>query len=552
MAALVLAACGGGGGDSPSSGTAAQGGTTTTTTTAPPEPLLVTGLDQACSGALCGAATSASFSGSGTGIWDRTNASAASVDMQYSLSGLAGTSVSLMLTNLSNGVALLPTSLSASQLDATTVTRLSPQALTADATAEATMREIAAFNRSGWADAVKAAQPMRQTLGVLAPHATALPAPGAQKSWYHLDKTLRPATLQKQVTATDGTVVNFWVEDSQFNVANGIDLTMVDSLAAAFAGHGQIYDMLTGVGGAVWGANAYPTTVLPTGQPVDIVILNFDNDGKGYGTVGYFWGLHNLLKTADSRSNESVSLYLDSETLALGGAAGMQAMKMTMAHEGTHMQNFYRRAVLMGPSFAYDDWLEEMTAMQMEDFLSYSIDPTYNAIRDVRFPDFYRKSSYNCPLLMFTGGSATCESYSVSGSFGGFLDRQLGLAFYKDLLTRQVASSKDALDQAIRVAQPGLTFDQALMRWAVTNGSGMPAAKAPAGYGYPLRPDSGFVLPEIDPASASNAALRKLPAVVPAFLQGLGTLPLTRTATDGVYSDKVRVPAGVALSVVAY
>lgn len=554
LAALALSACGGGGGDAPAAASGQQGTTTTTTTTTdkPAEPLVLSGLDQACSGSQCSAATGASYSGSGTGIWGRTNTAATAVDVQYSLSGLTGTSLSLMLTNLNSGATLLPTSLAAGMLDATTVTRLSPQALTADATAEATRREIAAFNRSGWAELARAAQPMRQTLGVPAPRAIVI-GPGAQKSWYHLDGTSRPATLQQQVVTTDGTTVNFWVEDAAFNVAGGVDLTIVGDLATAFAGPGKIYDMLTAVGGPVWGPHTnYASETLPDGQPVDIVILNFNNDGQGFGTVGYFWGLHNLLKTASANSNESVSLYLDSETLGLGGAAGMKAMKMTMAHEGTHMQNFYRRSINMGESYAYDDWLEEMTAMQMEDFLSYSIDPSYNAIRDLRFPDFYRTSGYNCPLFTFTGGSATCESYAVSGSFGGFLDRQLGLAFYKDLLTRKVANSKDVLNAAIGAAQPGLTFEQALVRWAVTNASGMPAAKSPAGYGYPVRLDGGFVLPVIDPSATSNAALRKLPAAVPAWLQSLGTLPLTRTATNGVYSDKVRVPAGVSLSVVAY
>ncbi len=41
----------------------------------------------------------------------------------------------------------------------------------------------------------------------------------------------------------------------------------------------MIYDLLTGIGGAVWGANAHPDTVLPAGQPIDIVILNFDGNG---------------------------------------------------------------------------------------------------------------------------------------------------------------------------------------------------------------------------------------------------------------------------------
>ncbi|HBD39230.1 MAG TPA: hypothetical protein DC084_37265, partial [Cupriavidus sp.] len=48
------------------------------------------------------------------------------------------------------------------------------------------------------------------------------------------------------------------------------------------------------------------------------------------------------------------------------------------------------------------------------------------------------------------------------------------------------------------------------------------------------------------------AALRKLPAIAPIFLQGYGTYAAARSDSNGVYSDKVRVPAGAALSVVVY
>ena len=124
LAALALSACGGGGGgeDAPAATSAPQGGGTTTTATSS-EPKLINGLEQACSGTQCSAATGASYSGSGTGIWGRANTEASAVDVQYSISGLTGTSLSLMLTNLNTGTALLPTSLAPSMLDATTVTR---------------------------------------------------------------------------------------------------------------------------------------------------------------------------------------------------------------------------------------------------------------------------------------------------------------------------------------------------------------------------------------------------------------------------------------------
>jgi len=541
MSVLVLAACGGGDG----SGSSTPTSTSATTT---PAPLLVTGLDQDCSD--CGAATSSSYGGSGAGIWGRTVAGT-DMDVQYAISGVAGRSISLALTNLSSVSLTMPASISSSMV----ADMLSPQSLSVVSDSEATQRAIGEYNRAGWAGALQrgGSGPMLSTLGVAAPLSSTIGMPiGATKSWYHSDNTLRPATLRKQVMAGGGAVqINFWVEGVEFD-AGKITQAMVDSLADVYAGSGGIYDRLVGIGGPVWGPNNYSGALLPGGQPVDIVILNFNRDGKPFGTVGYFWSLHNFLKTKEPNSNEAISLYLDSETMSLGGAPGMQSIKTVMAHESTHMQNFYRRQVSMGVAYAYDTWLEEMTAMQMEDFQSHDIDATYNPIRDVRLPDFYRYSDYNCNLLQFTGFGATCESYAVSGSFGGFLDRQLGLAFYKDLLTRATPSSKDVLDQAIRAARPGWTFEQALLNWKVTTTTAMPAASAPSGFGYPGRMDGTFVLPPIDPSLPAFAALRKLPAAAPMLLQGYGTYTAARSDSNGVYSDEVRVPAGVALSVVVY
>ncbi len=110
--------------------------------------------------------------------------------------------------------------------------------------------------------------------------------------------------------------------------------------------------------------------------------------------------------------------------------------------------------------------------MQMEDFLSFSIDPTYNAIRDVRFPDFYRYSGFNCPLLTFTRRRHVRELLGVRQLRRLHLDRQLGLPFYKDLRSRaRWWARRRCSTRPSRPPQPGLTFNLALTRWAATNGS---------------------------------------------------------------------------------
>lgn len=543
--ALALAACGGGGGD---------GGTTTTTTAqaAPPataEPLLVNGLDQACS--TCGAATASSYAGTDVGVWGYRSQSSATTDVQYAISGVAGKSIWLQLANLTDTAAALPSATSSK----VAAEMIAPQSLSQASADEATQRAIGEYNRKGWADATRpSGDPMLSTLSAPAPLAAGIGTVGmnenATRSWYHTDGTLRPATLRKQVVASDGTKVNVWVETAE--AANVTD-SMVLDLATTFAGSGMVYDRLLDLGGKVWGANQFGTSMLPAGVPVDIVVLNFNRDGKAYGTVGYFWGLHNFLKSKEANSNESISLYLDSETMSVGAADGMRSIKTTMAHEATHMQNFYRRQVTMGAEHAYDTWLEEMTAMQMEDFLSGVIVSNHNPIRDVRLPDYYRYSDYNCNLTTFTGFGVSCESYAVSGSLGGFLDRQLGIGFFRDLLARPGTDSRTVLGNAIKAARTDWNLEQALINWRATTNSNMPMDRTPAGYGYPQWTDGVYALPAIDPSAATYTMLRKLPAAAPSMLQGYASYIATRSANNsGVYSDKVRVPAGVALSVVVY
>lgn len=548
IATLLLAACGGGGGGGSSN---ASGPATATAASA--DPLLVTGLTQACAG--CGAATADSYMGPGIGIWARTNDTGAAINLQYAISGVAGKSIWLQLANLGDAAVTMP----AAMASAVAAQAISPQSLRAASAEEDTQRAIGEYNRAGWADAARAPRAGADTGNAMLSTFGAPPAPlaasigttamseGAVRNWYHSDGSLRTATLRKQVTTGDGTRVNVWVENSEA----GVTTQMVTELASTFAGSGMVYDQLVGVGGPVWGANSFPDAMLPAGMPVDIVVLNFNRDGKAYGTVGYFWGLHNFLRAKESNSNESISLYLDSETLALGGADGMRAVKTTMAHESTHMQNFYRRQVSMGAAYAYDTWLEEMTAMQMEDFLSGLIVSNYNPIRDVRLPDYYRYSDDNCNLTVFTGFGASCESYAVSGSFGGFLNRQLGMPFFRDLLARRVTSSKQAVDEAIKAVNADWSFDKALVNWRITTNSNMALARSPAGYGYPARTDGAFSLPAIDPSTLAFTTLRKLPPAA-SMLQGYGSVIAPRADTNGVYSDRVRVPAGVALSVVVY
>lgn len=550
ITAAAVSACGGGGDSStPPAATATTTSTSSTPPAATPTATPTAVVTPACSG--CGAVDANTYSGSGVGVWQSINATAGAADVPLSIKGLTGQDVTLVFTNQTAVAQPMPSiSLTASYYPSVAASQLSPQSLQSGE--DAAKQRISQFNHDGWA-ALAGSRSSGPNLSVM----SVASAPSGSvvndvKTWYHEDNTARSATLLRQLTLSDGTIVNFWVENAE-NDPTKVSSTILDALVAAYVPAGKIYDLLQSVGGKMWGAHNYTNLITGTGQPIDIVVLNFDKNAQPFGLVGYFYARNAIKRDATTNpySNESVSLYLDSETLYLGGTAGMKAMLMAMAHESMHMQNFYRRGVVGGPSYMLDTWLEEATAMMMEDFASHTIDPTFNNVRDVRLPNYveYKAGSYNCGLTNWTPFGATCDSYSVSGSLGGFLDRQLGLGFYKNLLTN--LSSTDTLtvlDNTIKSVAPASSFGEQFRRFAATSNALMPAATSPSGFGFPARVDGGFTLPVIDPQLL--APYRTLTQAVPATLQPYGSLPVVRKAVNGVYTETVKVPAGTTLSVV--
>ncbi len=541
LTAAALSACGGGGDEQPAT-TAGTPSTPPTPDLPSPKPTPAIAATPACTN--CGAIDANTYAGDGVGVWQHINAEASAVDVPISISGLRGHDVTLVFTN-ETGIAQTMPSISLTTSNSSNVVA---RALKWDDGAIPSKRRISEFNREGWA-ALAGTRGMTPSFSMTsAPNQSAV---NDTRTWYHSDDSARSATLVRQRVAADGTTINFWLEDSE-NDATKVSSAIVDLLANNFASSGRIYDMVKAVGGPVWGSHTYSNLIGGTDRPIDIVILNFDSNGQPFGEVGYFYS-RNAIKQVpiiNPYSNESVSLYLDAETLYLGGADGLREMLVTMAHEAMHMQNFYRRSVLKGPAHMFAEWLDEASAMMMEDFASLSIDEEYNTIRDVRLPEYigYKAGSYNCSLITWTPYAESCESYAVSGSFGGFLNRQLGLDFYKAMLTDfSSTNSASVLDSAIRSVEPTSSLGEQLRRFAATSGALM-KSPSPAGYGFPERVDGPFTLPVIDPQTLLPS--RTLTQSVPATLESYASLPVVRTAVSGIYSETVKVPAGTTLSVV--
>lgn len=552
LLAATLAGCGGGGGDP------APVADATPVIDATPIPVRVfpadgaSDLNVAC--VNCSADSPTRYAGAGVGVWSKKNDGTSPVDMSVAIGGLSNNNVTVVLTNETAVDVTLPAIAMSSVLPSPRVAaaQMAPPEQSPESSVEA-------FNRRGWkthvapiaTTAIPALPAMKVAMAVQAP---ILPKVSSTKTFKHHDGTARGTTLMKQIIRADGAVIQVWVESSEVG-ASKVSTALLDDTAATFVAAGGTYDMLKDIGGPLWGAHGIAELVPGASQVFDVVLLNFVKDSKPFGELGYFYALNTFKKTVIPASNESLSVYLDTETLYLGGDAGQQAVKMTLAHEGMHLGNFYRRAVKLGIDYQFDTWLDEMTAMMAEDALGNAVDPTHNVIRDVRYPDYLRSQSYNCPLLVFTGFGRTCESYSVSGSFGGYLLRQMGLPFFKALLTQPVEGSEAAMQAAIRSVRPASSLGQELRAFSVAAIAGIPAAKAPAGYGFPARTDAAaseaakpYVLPLID--SRALIANRALPATAPTTLSAYASFPVVHNAIYGNFVSTIRVPAGTTLSVV--
>lgn len=537
LISLHIAGCGGGGGDS-----ASPSGGGNSSPVSPSSP--ISAVEPACQS--CAATSATTYAGSGTGIWQTTNSGSAAKDIPISISGLAGQDVQLILTNESMAAVPLPSgsipNFSASDLFTASASQLE----------DPTKASIAEFNRAGWHQAILDAQGRARSL-ISGPQASTVHVVGDTQPFRHTDTTNRATTLIKQVVASDGRQVNFWVETSEYATPKITD-AILDTLATKLTQANGVYDSLLSVGGPLWGAHNYSDLIDNTNRPLDIVLLNFDNNGNAYGTVGYFYAINNFLKSAITTSNESLSIYLDTETLYRDGSTGLQSGILTLAHELMHMSNFYRRGIGMSFSHAFDTWLNEMSAVAMEDLVANQL-TTFNPIRDLRLPQYLGGnglgySSFQCPLTTWTPYSGSCDSYSVSGSFGGFLVRQLGVGFFKNLLTQSQANSLLALDAAIKVAAPTSSLAQQFRRFTVSAAGVLPAASAPTGYGFPARSESGFSVPAINAFAFKSQ--RVLPSSAPTQIKSLATLPVVRQRVTGTYIDSVRVPPGASLSVVIH
>ncbi|GHD62422.1 M30 family zinc metallopeptidase [Jeongeupia chitinilytica] len=537
FASALLAGCGGGGG---SGGISVSPPGTPTPTPIPQEPFSAD-----CAGSFCGADNANRYSGSGVGLWRFRNVGTGPVSVQVRIDNVNGRTATLVYSNESTSDIALPTV----ALGNATAQNGSRQA-EAQTRDRHTPPQVDAFNAGGFAGLL--GQQRSTTAGVLASRTNEFGI-GASRVWYNQDDdggvSQRITTLRRQQSTSSGRQVNLWVENGEY-ANNKVSDTILDTLITTFAsGNAAIYPLVTGLAGEPWGSvpAASAGSLIGPDQAIDLVIVNQDNNGKPYGVVAYFYSGNNFVRSsATPASNEALAIFVDSETLYLDGSSGLTFSKSTLAHELTHMINFYQRAVQIGSSYAFATWLEEMTAIMMEDVVSTQVTPGYNTVRDERFPGWLANAEYNCPLTVWQT-TPSCFGYDLSGSFGGFLLRQYGIGFYTSLLRDRASTDSIALlDDAIRQSG-GTGMNVAFQRWG-TSIALLPAAASPAGFGYPARTEAGFSLVPI--SGPDYAGKRRLPTSLPSTLYGYGHFPFVRINLPVTLNETYTVPAHTTLSVV--
>lgn len=547
-AAIALAACGGGGGDAPS---AAAPGT-------PPPAEAAPTLEVSCTD--CGATSATQFTPGGkAGVWTLENTSEQPVTLPLAISGLAGANATFALTNLGSTDKTLPDNGMFTQAESKLPAKFDRAASTQEAAQSPRQRDITEFNLKGFAKVLErpatSVPRFEQRQAAMRPDFYSAPV-GTPHNWIDcqsydnnfncLDANpYRETTLQAKGTSPSGRVVNIWVENTEF-ASNKISSEFITNMLNQLVKPNGVVESLRTLGGTAWGAHAYEGQVIPgANQPLNIVLANLSPNGQPYGVMGYFWAVNNFTHAYVPMSNEALVTFLDTETGYLAGSGGAQALMSTLVHEGTHLTNFFRRSVAGGLT-PYETWLEEFTAMAAEDIAGYNIDPSYNNVRDDRLPFFLIGDSFNCNLTNFQVDAPKCFGYSVVGSFGGYLVRQLGVPFYKNVLASNAPNSVQMLDDAIKAYRPTSSLNKELAAFAGVTASMTPTSQLPTGAGFPALASEGFNLPGID--LATQRGYWAPSSQPPTKLSAYGTIAWNRYNVADKLEETVTLPPGTKLT----
>ncbi|HET8733282.1 MAG TPA: hypothetical protein VFM45_05855, partial [Anaeromyxobacteraceae bacterium] len=330
--------------------------TATVTVGGTPSPLEV-----ACSGIGCGASGPATYSGSGVGVWRRTNAGSASETVSFTLDGVtAGKSVVLLFSNGAESATTLPNGGVAGDPPLAAAALAMPPAppVEGDPVQEAADRAdlwMIARNRVEAAIARDlAASPAASLAAPAAPLPT--PAVGDTRTWWDNYPTtpVQYTAVAKRVCALPGGRNGILWVDPNATAAGNVTEADLDYFQATFCGTSGGYARIVALRGEPWGTTDVvalnPDVFIqdtPAPQDVHVVFLNVPSSTT-WG--GYFYGFNNVLRTYDSRhatSNEALAFFINAPGVRIN--RGYYAS--TLLHEATHMVNYYQRSIVKGATY---------------------------------------------------------------------------------------------------------------------------------------------------------------------------------------------------------
>ncbi|MDR0587835.1 MAG: hypothetical protein LBG61_02515 [Burkholderiales bacterium] len=532
-----------------------------------------------CQGAYCGAVNTTDYGGTGIGIWRYKNDSEITRDVSVTLSNIRNKTVTIIYTNETENNTIALPFVSPTATDSPVDETKTSDVLT-DAGDDLFLTEVDREPLRGAAvnaipDAVRLFDPtpylQNAEITLTRPKSKLLraaraPAIGDERVWnVNVNSKIEERrTVLKRLFSSGDRAIQIWVEPDEFGDDKMSD-AMLDKIVDTVKE--VIYPTVIELAGASWGAHQFAKSLIDEDQPLALVLVNFDKNRRGMGLLGYYWSKNQFTKETMSDSNEALALFLDTETFYLSSsgysispnATGTLLMLDTIAHEMTHMVEFYQRNVLNRndevDSSSYREFFQELPAMMMEDIVAQKVDARYHPIRDNYHKNWlwYGVDDFGCGLISFGKNCVRSPyyGYDATGSFGAYLLRRHGIGFFRRLFVDQSrADPLERLNTLLKEAAHDDTEDFArhVQRWGA-NIALLPASGSPDKYGFPERDEIDGHLPEINGENYRESL--RLPKTPPAQLESFAFYPLTRKTTQSdTMSESFAVPPGVSLTVV--
>ena len=509
----------------------------------------------------------ATYSGTGIGVWRYDNTSASAASINVNITGLsAGKTATLVFSNGSVSTATLPdsgtlaSSVSAAALADAGISlgTASAQHQHAQEAAHAGMLEKNRALAAGLIRQRLAAGPAADLTSRPMAAAASLsfpPAVGTSRSWndnFDGSPVVYTTTVKAVCALPSGRHVVWWVDPniiSSGTFSSSGWSAAFNRLQASYCGDSGGLARINSLLGDVWGGESafHPDYIQDSSvlQDVNVVVLDVPASSQW---AGYFFGEDTKTKASSANSNAALAFFINASQVA----NDIDFATSTLLHESTHMVNFYQRAVAR--SVVHDTWLEETTAMMTEDIVAPAVIGGYNKALSERLPVYLATggdvSYINWPKL--TSASA---NYALGAGFGAFLNRRYGLSIYQQLVgscgngvaATSTLSSQECLNGVIK-ANGGDGFGDEFARFGTTLFGRFPAVGAPSGYGYPAKTAGSYSLQAKDLSLLPLAS----PATPTSGYQATSHLFQRDTVSAGssYVRNGVVVPANTSLTVI--